>query len=237
MHIHRRAILFVHGILGNREFFDFLVPHIPADMTVVNLLLSGHGGSALDFGRASMAQWRDDVHSALARLRESHDTVYVVAHSMGTLFAIEEAVGRFADSLFLLNPPLKIRFTKSLFVTPLKVFFNKIAPDDVRTQDAVKAYGIERDPNLLHYVGWIPRYMELFAEIRRVRPLAGRLEVPVTAFFTERDEMVSPSGAEFFSPVDSADVHVLPESGHYHYTPRERSRIVEAFCRFIAASH
>lgn len=228
-----RAILFVHGILGNREFFDFLLPHVPADMTAVCLLLSGHGGSARDFGRASMKQWREEVHEALLKLRKTHDKVFVAAHSMGTLFAVAEAVGGYADSLFLMNPPLKIRPTVRLFTTSLKVFFNKIDADDVRTQDAVKAYGIDRDTNLLHYAGWIPRYFELFAEIRSVRPLVSQLEVPVTVFTAERDEMVSPASADYFAALPQAHIHRLSESGHYHYTGEERGLIVAAFRSFI----
>ena len=54
----RSAVLFVHGILGTPRFFDFLLPDIPPDWTVHNVLLSGHGGDVRGIFHASMAAWR-----------------------------------------------------------------------------------------------------------------------------------------------------------------------------------
>ena len=53
----RCAVLFVHGILGTPRFFDFLLPDIPPDWTVHNVLLSGHGGSLLVLLTAALLAW------------------------------------------------------------------------------------------------------------------------------------------------------------------------------------
>lgn len=96
------AILFVHGILGNREFFNFLMPFVPADWTVENLLLEGHGGTPRDFAKTTMSRWKSQVHRTVLELRRHHQKILIAAHSMGTLFAIREAVEGNADSVFLL---------------------------------------------------------------------------------------------------------------------------------------
>lgn len=228
------AILFVHGILGNREFFDFLLPYVPRGWTQRSLLLEGHGGTALDFAGASMARWREQVHEAVAELRSCHGRVLVAAHSMGTLFAIREAVDGGADAVFLLNPPLRLRLSARLLVTPLKIFTGRVSPDDVWTQAAIKACGVEIDRNLLHYVGWIPRYIELFVEIWRTRKLCHRLECRTEVFFSAHDEMVSSRGRRYLEENHRAEFNSLPTSGHYYYSDSDRAAIISRFKQFTA---
>ena len=227
------AILFVHGILGNREFFNFLLPFVPSAWTVVNLLLKGHGGSVSDFGNASMSEWKKQVREAVAGLRQQHRRVLIVAHSMGTLFAIRESVEGNADGLFLLNTPLKIRLTRRLFETPVKIFRGKISENDVWTQAVLDSYGVEHDPNIFHYFGWIPRYIELFREIRAVRRLCPDLNVCAEAFLSAYDEMVSPESSKFLKCSSSVVLNILDSSGHYYYTDNDRAFIVERFKNFI----
>ncbi len=229
------AILFVHGILGNREFFDFLQPCVPPGWTRRSLLLEGHGGSVRDFGRASMARWKAQVHEAVAELRESHGRVVVAAHSMGTLFAIGEAVRGGADAVFLLAPPLSLRLSARLFATPLKVATGRIRPDDVWAQAAVRAYGITGGGNPLHYLGWAARYAELFAEIRRVRRLCPQFRAPAEVIFSARDEMVSPRGRRYLEGNLQAAFTLLPASGHYYYSDADRALIISRFQSFTTS--
>lgn len=229
------AILFVHGILGNREFFDFLQPCVPPEWTRRSLLLEGHGGSVRDFARASMARWKAQVHEAVAELRQSHGRVVVAAHSMGTLFAIGEAVRGGADAVFLLAPPLSLRLSARLFATPLKVATGRIRPDDVWAQAALRAYGITGGGNPLHYLGWAPRYAELFAEIRRVRRLCPQFRAPAELIFSACDEMVSPRGRRYLEGNLQAAFTLLPASGHYYYSDADRALIISRFKSFTTS--
>lgn len=228
----RAAILFVHGILGNREFFDFLLPYVPDGWTRRCLLLEGHGGTPSDFAKASMVRWKEQVHNAVMELRKNHSKVLVAAHSMGTLFAIREAVEGCVDSVFLLNPPLSLRLSVRLFVTPLKIIAGKISPDDIWTQAALKAYGIEEDNNLFHYLGWIPRYIELFSEIRRIRKICPELRKPAEVFFSARDEMVSPRGRRYLEGNRQVTFGLLRTSGHYYYSEDDIAQVISRFIKF-----
>ena len=228
------AILFVHGILGNREFFNFLMPFVPADWTVENLLFEGHGGTPLDFAKTTMSRWKSQVHRTVLELRRHHQKILIAAHPMGTLFAIREAVEGNADSVFLLNAPLRIRLTKRLFVTPWKIMRKKIAPDDVWTRAAREAYGIEYDANLFHYLGWIPRYIELFAEIRRVRKICPEMHRRAEVFLSVHDEMVSILSRRYFEDNPYVSINILPSSGHYYYNEEDSAYIVTAFSKFIS---
>lgn len=226
------SLLFVHGILGKPDYFDFLRPCVPDGFRVEDVLLEGHGQGPREFARASMARWREQVAESAARLRSDGSKVLIAAHSMGTLFAIENAVRGNADGLFLLNPPLKLRLTRRSITMPIKVFFGRIDDECVRAAKA--AYSISDDPNLLHYVGWIPRYVELLGEIRRTRAIAGRIDVPTRVFLAARDEMVSPRSAMYFKGSPAATVAILPSSVHYHYPEPDRAAITAAFGAFAS---
>lgn len=218
-----KAILFIHGILGGPDFFDFLRESVPADRKIYTVTLKGHGATPRDFSNASMVAWKRQISELMTELNERYDDIVIAAHSMGTLFAIREAVADKASGLFLLNPPLKIRLTRKFFSTPAKVLLRKT--DDPITAAAKAAYSISDSKNPLDYVGWIPRYAELFAEIRRTRPLVKNIQVNTQVFLSGRDEMVSPAAGKFFELSPNAAVIYMPNSGHYFYTGSDRSML------------
>ena len=96
------AVLFIHGILSTPRFWDGFVSALPGDVSVVSLLLPGHGGTVRDFGRVRRGAWRQHVHEAILRLKETHARVYLVGHSMGALLSILEAVDNPSDIAGLL---------------------------------------------------------------------------------------------------------------------------------------
>ncbi len=223
------AILLIHGILGTTSHFEPFLPLIPPNWSVCNLSLKGHGGSVRDFSQASMPEWKQQVKDALEELSESNDKVVIVAHSMGTLFAIQEAVERPVDALFLLNVPLKVRVTLRLFRTSWRVFTGKIKPDDKWSLAAQNAYSIERDYHIFRYLGWIPRYLELFSEIRKTRNIIGSLRTPSQIYLSRLDEMVSPKCSERFRDCPCVCVKELKTSGHFYYSPEDQCFMKEEF--------
>ena len=78
----RCAVLCVHGILGHPCFFDFLLPLVPHDWSVTNILLKGHGGSVKDFSAASMSEWKGQVRVEAEKLRKNNDKLIIVALSL-----------------------------------------------------------------------------------------------------------------------------------------------------------
>ena len=221
------GILFVHGIVGNRHFFDFLMDAVPKDCKIISLTLEGHGGDALAFSKASMRNWKRQVEEATDTLAKECKRIAIVAHSMGTLLALDQGARCRADALFLLNPPMRIRLTRRLFLNPIKVMLG-ITTDPI-SMAARDAYGISLDYNPLHYYGWPQRYIELFSEIRRMRKIIGKVCVKTRVFVAGRDEMVSPSSTDFFTTLKNCKLWHLPESGHYYYTPSERELIIREF--------
>ena len=227
------AILFVHGILGTPAHFEAFYPLVPSDWSFRGIWLRGHGGSVKDFASSSMSEWKAQVHSATLDLLKTHKKVIIAAHSMGTLFAIREATELPITALFLLNVPLKAHIGRRLPKTMWAVFRGKIDPNDEWLLAAQKAYGIGRDMNILHYLGWIPRYLELFSEIRKTRKIIEKIKIPCRAYFSTEDEMVSPKSAEILAKNSSAHIKILDSSGHFYYSPKDLETLRSGFCEMI----
>ena len=234
----RAAILFVHGIVGTPNHFAEFLSVVPDNISVYNILLDGHGGSVRDFSRTSMQKWERQVRDAVDELTLSHTEVYIVAHSMGTLFAIDRAIeNKTVKGLFLFAVPLKIAPKPRMVANVCKVYFDKINPDDVVAQAAKRCYGIAQDRNPFHYVGWLPRYFELFAKAKQARSRLSMLQTPTVAYQSAKDEMVSGKSLKMLKQNASISVFELKNSGHYYYAPNDLSFLFEEFERFVNQIH
>ena len=183
-----------------------------------------------------MADWKQQVHQALARLHATHRRVYLAAHSMGTLFALQEAAQTPVAGLFLLNVPLRLQLKPRLLQTVTRIYRGKISPGDAWTQAALAGYSIAPDPNPLHYLGWVPRYLALFAEIRATRQVLPRVTSPGLAYLSQHDEMVSLASARCLAQCPHLETRTLPDSGHFYYTPQDLETLQQAFSALLTAS-
>lgn len=224
----KTAVVFVHGIVGNPEIFDFLREIIPEGVATHSVSLAGHGGNALDFSKASMSEWKAQTLEAVKAYKARGFRVMGVGHSMGCLLLMEVAAPSVIDRLFLMNPPLRISLRSGMLKNALKVATGRWKSDAV-ARAAHDAYGISIDLNPLHYYGWPMRYAELFAGIARVRRrVLPALPCPVSAVLSARDEMVSPISANYLP-----DATILPDSTHYYYAPTDRETICREFTRSL----
>lgn len=220
------AVLFIHGILSTPRFWDGFVSALPGDVSVVSLLLPGHGGTVRDFAHVRWGAWRQHVHKAILRLKETHARVYLVGHSMGALLSILEA----ADSpesiagLLLMAVPLRIR------VKPSALVHNMLKGVGLgESREALATYyGTETDWRVWRYIGWIPRYLELFALSRAARKTLPRLTTPTRAFQHGQDELVSPKSGALLAGCPAVTLRTLEGSMHHDIAPDDRQTLLDA---------
>jgi len=230
----KTALLFIHGIAGTPNHFNAFISLVPEQISVYNILLDGHGKGVKDFSRTSMKKWEDQVQGAIDELSSTHEKIYIIAHSMGTLFVIDQAIkNKKIAELFLLAVPIKLLLKPKMFATSLKIYFDKISPDDKLAAAAKSCYGIEQDKNFFKYIGWVPRYLELFSKIRQTRKILPFLKTPCTAYQSSGDEMVSLSSINRLKQNSHISVVKLKKSGHYYYDTKDLEFLLNSFKKLI----
>lgn len=227
------AVLFIHGILGTPEHFSAFLPLIPAEMSVMNLLLDGHGKGVREFSRTSMKRWEAQVEAAVDSLLATHKKLYIAAHSLGTLLAVEQAVKKPVTGLFLLAVPIRLRIKPRVFATCWKVWRGKVRDTDIYTAAARNCCGIEQHKNLLLYLGWIPRFWELLVKIHKTQKLLPSLTAPGMAYQSAKDELVSTASIPYLGANNALQVTCLEHSTHYYYDPKDLTFLQKVFLAFI----
>lgn len=220
------AVLFVHGIVSTPRFFDDFAAIVPADWSVHSVLLPGHGGTVLDFAKASARDWTAHVRAALDELRSTHQRVYIVGHSLGSLLAIRAAAedsARIAGML-LLCVPLRI------WAKPAALIHNALKGIGLAENTAAlhTYYGVEQDWRVWRYIGWIPRYLELFRESAAARSEIRLLTVSSQVYMAEKDELVSLRGEKDMAGLPAVTLHRLPDSHHHEFSPADKAALLSA---------
>ena len=233
------AVLMLHGILGTPDHFRELLPLVPETWSVHALLLDGHGGAVEDFSHTSMKKWKAQVFSRLEELLQTHEQVFIAAHSMGTLFAIQASLrypGRI-PALFLLGSPLRVFVRpKSALDSVMMSVFNHVNPADRSAVDMRRGCSVESDWRIWKYPFWIPRFLELFREIWHTRKLLGSIQVPTLVFQSKQDELVHPSSYQDFLNYPTITVTMLPDSGHFGYGDKDMALLQTQFRKMLATA-
>lgn len=228
------AVLFIHGIAGTPNHFVTqppLVDLVPEHWSVYNVLLHGHGGSVENFSKSSMKQWKAQVKDIFDSLCSSHKRVVLVGHSMGTLFAIQLAVERpeKVPFLFLLAVPMRPRVGLSAVNNSLRLVFGRIREDRPGEMAIRNACGVSPTRRIWKYLGWIPRFVELLAEIHPTQRQMEGLTVPCVVFQSEKDELVSGYSQKVLKKCGVAEVCNLRHSSHFYYDPADLQILQDAF--------
>lgn len=227
----KSAVLMIHGILGSPDHFRDLIPLVPEDWSVHSILLDGHGGAVEAFSATNMHRWKAQVSARLEELLETHENVVIAAHSMGTLFAIQEAIRRpdRIPALFLLGSPLRVFVQPAAALNTVLLYFGYVNENDRSAVDMKRELSVTTEPWVHKYVFWIPRFVELFAEIWHVRQILPQLTVPTQVFQSQKDELVHPSSIHDFEGHPHIDATMLPDSGHFGYGDGDLELLKERF--------
>ena len=234
----KTAVLFIHGICGTPDHFRSVLPLedlAPEDCSVYNLRLDGHGGTASDFGRSSMEEWKRYVWQIFEDLIKDHQKVILVGHSMGTLFSIQLAVSHRerVAALFLLGVPLRVNLRLFGIRNFIRFGFGKLDEKDPMQKALKLASGITPTKKVWRYLPWIPRMMELFVQMRETVKCLKDLSVPTFAFQSRRDEVVSTRSGQILEKSGKVRVLSLPGSTHFYYPPEEANLLQQQFLRLL----
>lgn len=223
------AVLMVHGIIGTPRHFDFLLEAIDENISVMNILLPGHGGTVRDFGKASMGQWKETVQTHMAELCRTHKRVIVVSHSMGTLLTAEAAQGfpNAAGFLFI-NVPLRVWVAPKMMPASLRWNFGRQIPGDPLDACLKEMTCVQPERHLWRYFSWIPRFWELLVLCRQSRVRFETFDRPAFAFQSYGDELVRRSTSRHLLKNPNIRHIMLQGCGHFFYPPEAQAQMRDA---------
>jgi len=229
-----KVVVFIHGILESPMQFSDMGMAVSDMCDTVFLLLPGHGKTGKDFAESSMKKWKSYFSEKIAVLREKYEKIFIVAHSMGCLLSVSEAIKN-PDKifgLFLIANPLVISVNKKGLKNAFRVACNMAYKSEDACDFINKAYSVS-ECKLRDYPAWIPRYRELLRESKKVRLLMKKLTVPTLNFFSMHDEFVSMDSADYLAGVKNYKLIILEKSGHFYYIEEERRKMINELILFV----
>ncbi len=229
------VFLFIHGIMGTPAHFTNFVSLVPENVSVHNILLDGHGKSMRDFSNSSMRKWREQVRHEFTSLSKRYEKIYVIAHSMGTLFAFENSI-IFKDKIpkmFLLASPLSTHVKPSYIPIYLKIAFRRYSKESELQRDVRMQCSIDLEPAPLKYIPWLPRYIELFKRIVKTNKFLSKVEVPCEIFQSKNDELVSLKSCKILNTHPLFTTHILEKSSHAAYSESDMTFLLSHFAKLI----
>ncbi|MBR5536012.1 MAG: alpha/beta hydrolase [Clostridia bacterium] len=215
----KTACLMVHGITGSPRYFDNIIPHLPKEWSIYNILLDGHGKKVCDFSKTSMKKWKAQVDMMLEMLSDEYEEIVIFAHSMGTLLCMDTGE-RYMDRIkymVLFAVPLCPRLKFKAMYTSLKVILKMVDEENEFETNAGEQYSIEPDWRLWRYVGFAPRYIELLALCRSVRAKVCDVMIPSSVFMCGKDEMVGRKSWDYLVENPCFAVYCLDKSSHIQF--------------------
>ena len=229
------AVLLIHGILGTPNHFADLLPLIPDKWSVCNLLLDGHGAGMAEFAHTSMKKWKAQVADQLSLLRQRHKKILIVTHSMGGLFAIQEAVKdpEGIAGIFALAVALTPRVSLRGALSSAKAAFGWVSEKDPVTTAMRNDSSVELTRNVFAYIPWIDKFVALLWEARRTCAMVEKLNVPCHAVQSARDEMVSLRSCKVLKKNPGIGVTVMEHSGHFGYEEAEKEKVLACFSHLL----
>lgn len=198
------GILFVHGFAGSPSLYRYFVPYFTERGFACRAIrLPGFGEVVDRAAEVRREDWVRAVRTAAEEMREAHDALWIVAHSLGatlTLRVLQEDPS-LADGVILLAPLVEVSEERSPLLAPDEWFaFGEWLLLESRMLES--AFPIDaHDPQVREKDErdlFIPLslYAELFALLDDLDAHAVTLDIPVMMVLSTRDKIVDPHAAK-----------------------------------------
>jgi len=239
------ALLFIHGFADTPCVWRRITRRLAEGerFTCRAMRLPGSAEPAAFARCQSLALWRTQVADELVRLREAHDAVWVVGHSLGGALALDAALRLpgLVDGVAVFAPLIDVARARSPLLPP-RVWFAlaRVAlclSPTFESPFAVQGVA-EDDPSFTFARDrFIPFrvYRALFRLIRENKSRSARLCCPLFAVLAGRDSVVDTAAARRWLAAckGPSSLRDLPEAGHVIPLCAEWRKLTDDMAAFI----
>lgn len=234
------AVLCVHGSGGTSAVWDAQLRHLPDELSVTALDLSGHGASddvAAEAGPAALSAYAEDV-VAVAR---AVDAGVLVGNSLGGAVALHVALETDFEpgALVLVGTGAKLAVHEDLRALLEGDF--EAAVETLHGQDMLfhrnEGPHRERSKALMRETGRAVTQRDLLTcHVFDVRDRLGEIDVPALAITGEHDRLTPPRYHEYLADnIPDGREETIPDAAHLSMVERPRA-FAEAVGRFLGGT-
>jgi carboxylesterase len=237
------AILLIHGINDSPACYHKVAPALAEQgFTCRVMRMPGFAKPVPEYARATRQQWVAAVESEVKGLRQDHERVIAVAHSLGgavTIAYLLENPGAL-DAVVLMAPAIEVSNLRSP-VLPTRGWHEISRWVLLFTRVAYSPFpGDCHDAAALEYPGRIPftpktTADETFRLVDFNRGRAAELQVPLMMVLTQHDKVIDWRAAERFyeqASSETKEIHFLENSGHVIPVDRDWKTLVQKIAEF-----
>ena len=236
------AVLFVHGFAGGSNNFRDLPDRLAKLSWRVRVMrLPGHGTSHFDFEKQTTDILIQSVRNELLELKNHHQKIVIVGHSMGcALSAI--AVGDIpVDKLVFGSPYFGITYRKN-YILPVEVWVSLLDPIIrwvYKGPGSIQVNRKEAKKEIFSYK-WLPlKGLKTLVEIgkrAKHKDVLLSIQSPILFFHSSEDLSASPKATlEAFHAVASRDKTLIwiNRSNHHIFWDFDREEVMKEIEEFV----
>lgn len=236
------AVLLVHGFVGGSNNFGELPQLLAADGYRVRAMrLPGHGTTPEDFAKTPASEFTTAVLRELRALKQNHERVYLVGHSMGGALSTIAAASEPVDGLILAAPYFGVTY-QWYYILPAEVWTKLTAPLVHRVYKARVFIRVNRDEakdDILSYT-WIPAQGSVtlirIGEDANDPEVLGAIHCPVLILHGSQDFAAAPKATQnAFDQMPSKDktLHWHANSDHHLFYDYDREEVQNEILEFL----
>ena len=237
------AVLFIHGFVGVGNNFSDLPGLMAKDgYRVREMLLPGHGTSPIEFRDTPREAFIESVLKEIADLKEKHEKVVLVSHSMGAALTTIAASAADLDGIILGAPYYKVSY-KWYYILPVETW-SKITSPFIRwvykSDGFIRVNRKEAKQQIISY-RWIPakgsRTLKQIGARAFDSATLSNVTEPVLMLVSEGDNAAAPKAArKAFEQMSSTDktIITLENSDHHIYWDNDREEVYRHCLEFVA---
>ncbi len=231
------GVLCIHGLFGSpNQFCDIaeVIGNLGYDCKA--LLLPGHGGTCQDFAKSTYKQWKTYAQKEIRQMQQKYDKLYLVGHSMGSLFCLDFADEMQVDGIILINTPMRVSITARKFVMCAEVVLtSKTIADRFDEGEGKSVYSVDNG-RWFEYIPWIIPMLGIYRLIFETKLNLPNITTPTLIFQSKRDDTVSYKSIYQFKKhmkSDNTKIVLLAESNHAYFTKRDLNVMKRLVHKFV----